>query len=82
METAGFDAPTRSAMSPSERLELVDEQREGARLLDRRQLLARDVLDEPEQQRVAIGCIPNERRQRLKVRLARRPPAPLARDSS
>ena len=61
-------------------VELVDEHGEGARLFDRRQLLARDVLDQPEQERVAIGRVPNERRQRLQVRLARRPPAPLARD--
>ena len=34
--------------------ELVDQHRVGARLLDRRQLLARDVLDQAEQQRVAV----------------------------
>ncbi len=61
-------------------VELVDEHGEGARLFDRRQLLTRDVLDEPEQERVAIGRVPDERGQRLQVRLARRPPAPLARD--
>ena len=60
-------------------VELVDEHGEGARLFDRRQLLARDVLDEPEQERVAICRVPNKCGQRLQVRLARRPPAPLAR---
>ncbi len=42
--------------------ELVQKERVGARLFDRRQILARDVLDEAEQQRVAVVCLANERR--------------------
>ena len=41
--------------------ELVEQQRVGARLLDRRQILARDVLDEREQERVAVVGLADDR---------------------
>ena len=44
-------------------LELVEQDGVGARLLDRRELLARDVLDEAEQERVAVVGLADERRQ-------------------
>ena len=55
-------------------LELVDERGIGARLLDRRELLAGDVLDEAEEKRVAIPDVPDERREALRPRQ----PAPRA----
>src|SRR5581483_572123 len=58
--------------------ELVDQDGVGARLLDRGELLARDVLDEPEQERVPVVRLPDDGRHRLPSGLARRPPAPLA----
>jgi hypothetical protein len=60
--------------------ELVDQHRVRARLLDRREILAGDVLDEREQQRVAIVSAANERRNRLDPGLAGRAPAALTRD--
>ena len=60
--------------------ELVDEDGVRARLLDRGQLLARDVLDETEQERVAIVDRADDRRNRLAAGLPRRAPAALARD--
>jgi len=60
--------------------ELVDQHRVRARLLDRRQLLARDVLDEAEQQRVAIVCLAHDRRHARLAGLASRAPTPLAGD--
>ena len=61
-------------------LELVDEQRVAARLLDRREVLAGDVLDEAEQQRVAVVGLADHGRHGRHARLARRPPAALAGD--
>ena len=60
--------------------ELVDERRVGARLLDRRQLLAGDVLDQREEERVPVVGLPHDRRHRRHARLARGAPAPLAGD--
>ena len=60
--------------------ELVDEDGVRARLLDRGQLLARDVLDEAEQERVAVVDGAHDGRNRLAARLARGTPAALARD--
>ena len=61
-------------------LELVHERGVGARLLDRRQLLAGDVLDEREQERVAVVRLAYDGRQRREPRLARGTPAALAGD--
>ena len=61
-------------------LELVDQRRVGARLFDRRQVLAGDVLDESEQQRVAVVGVPHDRGDRRHARLAGRTPAALAGD--
>ena len=47
--------------------ELVDQDGVPARLLDRRQILARDVLDEPEQQRVAVVGLAHDRRNRRRA---------------
>ena len=41
-------------------LELVDEQGVGPRLLDGSELFAGDVLDEPEQQCLAVAALPND----------------------
>src|SRR5205823_8718458 len=60
--------------------ELVDQQRVGARLLDGRELLASDVLDDAEQERVAVVGLPNERRNRWRAGLLGRAPAALAGD--
>ena len=60
--------------------ELVEDDRERARLLDRRQILARDVLDETEQQRVAVVGLAHDRRHGLQLGVARRTPAALAGD--
>ena len=60
--------------------ELVDEDGVRARLLDRRQLLARDVLDEAEQERVAVVDGAHDCRNRLAARLPRGAPAALAGD--
>ena len=60
--------------------ELVDQERAGPRLLDRGELLAGDVLDEREQERVAVVRLAHERRHRRQAGLARGAPAPLAGD--
>jgi hypothetical protein len=74
-------SPCRPARELAEReLELVQQQRVGARLLDRRELLARDVLDQAEQQRVAVVGLAHERRHGRDAGLARRAPAALAGD--
>ena len=79
-ETAGFDLPTRSASVAERQTELVEHDREGARLLDRREILARDVLDEAEQQGVAVVGFADDGRHRLQLRVTRRAPAPLTCD--
>jgi hypothetical protein len=61
-------------------LELVDERGVGARLLDGGQLLASDVLDEAEEQRVAILDVADDRRQRRHSGSACSAPAPLTGD--
>ena len=60
--------------------ELVLEKRVGACLLDRREILACDVLDEREDQRLAVVGLADERRDRREPRRAGRPPAALAGD--
>src|SRR5665213_588357 len=60
--------------------ELVDQHGAGARLLDGRQLLPRDVLDQPEQQRVAVVGSADDGGNRCEPRLSRRAPAALAGD--
>ncbi len=79
-DTDGFERPTRSAISPSVSAELVEQHGVGARLLDRRQLLARDVLDQPEQQRVAVVGLADDGGDRRVAGLARSAPAALAGD--
>ena len=60
--------------------ELVDQQRVGTCLLDRRELLPSDVLDDAEQERVAVVGLPNERRDGRRAGLPCRAPAPLTGD--
>jgi hypothetical protein len=60
--------------------ELVEQHRVCACLLDRGQLLARHVLDEREQQRVAVVRLAHERGHVRNARLACRAPAALAGD--
>ena len=50
------------------------------RFFDRRKPLAGDVLDEPDQQGIAVVRVAHDRRQRRDPRLARRPPPTLAGD--
>ena len=61
-------------------LELVQQHRVGARLLDRGEILAGDVLDEADQERVAVVGLADHGRQRGEPGLAGRAPAPLAGD--
>ena len=61
-EIAGFERPTRSDDLAERELELVHQHRVAARLLDRREVLARDVLDQAEQQRVAVVGLADHRR--------------------
>src|SRR5262245_29913371 len=61
-------------------LELVGQDRVCTSLLDRGQLLTGHVLDEPEQKRVAVCRIADQRRQRRQLRLARGAPAAFAGD--
>ena len=61
-------------------LELVHERGVRARFLDRGELLPGDVLDEREQERVAIVRLADERGQGLEPGLARGAPAALAGD--
>ena len=79
-ETAGFERPTRSATSPSESPNSSISTRVRARLLDRREVLARDVLDEAEQERVAVVRLADDRRHGREPGLARGAPAALAGD--
>src|SRR5207249_1543502 len=60
--------------------ELVHQHGERPRLLDRRQVLAHDVLDEREEERVAVVGIAYHRRQRREAGLTRGSPAALAGD--
>ena len=60
--------------------ELVDQDGVGTCLLDRRQLLARDVLDEAEQECLAVVGVAHHRRHRLPAGLTCGAPAPLAGD--
>jgi hypothetical protein len=60
--------------------ELVHQDRVGARLLHRRQLLARDVLDEGQEERLLIVRLADERGHLVNSRLLGRAPAPLAGD--
>ena len=60
--------------------ELVDQERVSPRLLDRGELLARDVLDDAEQERVAVVGLSDERRDRRPAGLLRSAPAALACD--
>ena len=62
--------------------ELVDEDGVGARFLDRRQRLARDVLDQAEQERLAVVDRADDRRHCLAAGLASRAPAALTGDDS
>ena len=61
-------------------LELVHQHRVAARLLDRREVLARDVLDQAEQQRVAVVGLADHGRHGRDAGLARGAPAALAGD--
>ena len=63
-EIAGFERPTRSATSPSVSSNSSISTRVGARLLDRGEILARDVLDEADQERVAVVGLADHGRQR------------------
>src|SRR5205814_810059 len=54
--------------------ELVDQERISPRLLDRGELLARDVLDDAEQERVPVVGLPDERRNRRRAGLLRGTP--------
>src|SRR5439155_17480351 len=60
--------------------ELVEQYRVGPRFLHRRQLLARDVLDQSEQQRVAVIRLAHDRGNRRMPGLTCRTPAALTRD--
>src|SRR5207249_721785 len=60
--------------------ELVQEQSVGPRLLDRRELLAGDVLDQAQQERVAVVGFAEESRNGGDASVARGPPAALAGD--
>src|SRR4029453_5382107 len=60
--------------------ELVDEERVGARLLDRRQLLARPVSAQAEGWGAAVAGFPDERGDHLEPRLTGCAPPPLAGD--
>src|SRR5207248_7797102 len=60
--------------------ELVEQYGVAPRLLDGREILARHVLDEPEQERLAVVCLADDRRHRRRARLAGSSPAALARD--
>ena len=61
-------------------LELVDERGVRTRLLDRRELLAGDVLDQGEKERVAVVGLAHERGQRRESGFARGAPATFAGD--
>src|SRR3954466_5332018 len=65
---------------PEREPELVDQDRVRARFLRRRELFAGDVLDESEQERVAVVGLADQRRPGGEARLARSAPAPLACD--
>ena len=60
--------------------ELVEHNRERTRLFDRRKIFARNVLDETEQQRVAVVGLAHDRGHGLQLGVARRAPATLAGD--
>ena len=68
-EIAGFERPTRSDDVAERELELVHQQRVATRLLDRREILARDVLDQAEQQRVAVVGLADHGRHGRNARL-------------
>ena len=59
-ETPGFDRPDPLGHLAERELELVDERRVRARLLDGGKVLASDVLDEREEQRVAVVRLADE----------------------
>jgi hypothetical protein len=59
-------------------LELVQQERVGASFLDRGELLSGHVLDETEQERVAVVGLAHEGRNRRQAGLLGGPPAPLA----
>ena len=79
-ETVGLALPTRSARSPSESSNSSSSKRVGASLFDRGELFACDVLDQPEQQRLAVVGVAHERRHGREPGFLRRSPAPLAGD--
>ena len=79
-ETVGFDLPDALGDLAERQPELVDQQGVRARLLDRRQILARDVLDEAEQQRVAIVGLAHDGGNGRDAGFARSAPAALAGD--
>ena len=60
--------------------ELLDQQRAGARLLDRVEVLARHVLDQRELERLGVVVRAHERRDRVEPRELGGAPAPLAGD--
>src|SRR4029079_4553372 len=61
-------------------LELVEERRVGTRLLDRGEVLARDVFDEREEEGVRFVGLAEERGQRVQAGLAGGAPATLTGD--
>ena len=79
-ETAGRERPTRSATSPSESPNSSSSTAYARASSTGGELLARDVLDEREQERVAVVRLAHERRHGRDARLARGPPAALAGD--
>ena len=77
---AGRDAPTRSADLLLRQAELIDEPLERARLLDRVEVRALDVLDERELEPLLFVSSANDRRDRREPGQACGAHPPLARD--
>ena len=61
-------------------LEFVDQRRIGTGLFDRREVLASDVLDETEEERIAVADVTHDRRDRGDAGFPGRPPAALTGD--
>jgi hypothetical protein len=59
---------------------ILDEPAIGLRFLDRVQVLALDILDQRDLERLFLAEVADDRRQLVQPRLLRRPPAPLAGD--
>ena len=79
-ETATRERPTRRPSSSRVRPELLDEQRAGARLLDRVQVLAGHVLDQRELERLLVVVRAHDGGHGLEARELRGAPAALAGD--